>query len=448
MLRLLGAGMSREEAPAKAACLAELGESIHAFEGRSDGASSAYWVPGRIEFLGKHTDYAGGRSLLCATERGICLCASERPDRRLRMRDARTGEDVECSLDPDLVPPAGDWRAYPMTVARRIARDFRGDLRGADIIFASDLPPAAGLSSSSALIVATFLALADINHLTSRIEYRRSIHTIEELAGYLGAVESGQRFGALAEDLGVGTAGGSEDHTAILCARAGALVQYAFCPVRFERSITLPRDCCFVIATSGVRAEKTGGARERYNQAALAVQAILDCWRHESGRDDATLASALASSADAPDRLRGFVGKGRTGAFTAEDLVRRLEHFLTEDGEIIPATADALQRGSLDRAGVLVDRSQASAESLLGNQVPETTTLASTARALGAAAASSFGAGFGGSVWALVRANDAAIFQRRWLEAYASRCPEYADRVRAFSTRAGPAAIRLGVPEP
>ncbi len=30
----------------------------------------AWFVPGRIEFLGKHTDYAGGRSLLCAVAQG------------------------------------------------------------------------------------------------------------------------------------------------------------------------------------------------------------------------------------------------------------------------------------------------------------------------------------------------------------------------------------------
>ena len=39
---------------------------------------------------------------------------------------------------------------------------------------------------------------------------------------------------------------------------------------------------------------------------------------------------------------------------------------------------------------------------LLGNQVPETIALARAALAHGAFAACSFGAGFGGSVWALV----------------------------------------------
>ncbi|MDX1430536.1 MAG: galactokinase family protein, partial [Rhodothermales bacterium] len=41
----------------------------------ADGAAEAitFFVPGRIEVLGKHTDYAGGRSLTCATEHGFCV---------------------------------------------------------------------------------------------------------------------------------------------------------------------------------------------------------------------------------------------------------------------------------------------------------------------------------------------------------------------------------------
>ena len=45
--------------------------------------------------------------------------------------------------------------------------------------------------------------------------------------------------------------------------------------------------------------------------------------------------------------------------------------------------------------------------------MPETIALARAARSLGAFAACSFGAGFGGSVWALVE-GDAAGFAARW----------------------------------
>ena len=78
---------------------------------------------------------------------------------------------------------------------------------------------------------------------------------------------------------------------------------------------------------------------------------------------------------------------------------------------IVPGAADALAEGDLDRFGALVDRSQAGAEAALGNQVPETIHLQRSARRLGARAASAFGAGFGGSVWALVAATGAETFR-------------------------------------
>jgi len=406
------------------------------------------WVPGRIEFLGKHTDYAGGRSLICAVERGIAVVAAARDDRRIRITDAVSSEQIEIELSPTLPPADGSWANYAITVARRIARNFPGPLRGADIAFASDLPPAAGLSSSSALVVATFLAIADLNALGAHEEYRRSLPNADDLAGYLGAVESGAPFGSLAGDRGVGTFSGSQDHTAILCSRGGALVQYRFAPVQFERAVPLPYDHVFVIGASGVLAEKTGAALELYNRQARRVRALVDRWRVATGRNDATLAAVLASSPDAFARLNAIVrdpalAAAATDGFDATDLTTRAEQFATESLEIIPAAGDALERGDLVALGELVDRSQRGAELLLENQVPETRHLAQSARSLGAVAASAFGAGFGGSVWALVRRSDAARFMQCWQEAYELRFPEPASRSSFFVTAAGPAAMRL-----
>ena len=406
------------------------------------------WVPGRIEFLGKHTDYAGGRSLVCAVERGFAVVASPRDDRLVRLTDAVSGDHVEIELNPSIAPADGAWENYAITVVRRIARNFPGPLRGADIAFASDLPPAAGLSSSSALVVAVFLTLADLNALASRDEYRRAITSADDLAGYLGAVEGGAAFRSLAGDRGVGTFSGSQDHTAILCSRAGALVQYAFAPVHYERTVPLPADHVFVIGASGVLAEKTGSALELYNRQARRVYALLDRWRSATGRDDPTLGAVLATSDAALDQLRAIVRDPAvhtfsTDGFDVSDLMTRLDQFATESREIIPAAGDALERGDLVTLGELVDRSQRGAEQLLGNQVPETFHLVRSARALGAAAASAFGAGFGGSVWALVRRDEAEGFDRCWREAYEARFPEHVGRSTFFSTSAGPAAMRL-----
>jgi galactokinase len=121
------------------------------------------------------------------------------------------------------------------------------------------------------------------------------------------------------------------------------------------------------------------------------------------------------------------------------ELLDRVEQFQFES-EIVRAAGDALARGDLDRLGMLVDQSQANAELRLGNQVPETIALARGARELGAVAASAFGAGFGGAVYALVRASDAEDFRDRWAARYTSAFPSRRANAKFFITHAGPAA--------
>lgn len=394
-----------------------------------------YRVPGRIEFLGKHTDYAGGRSLICATDQGFSLTAVSRDEAVLRIMDESTGERAELPLRPDLPIPPGQWVAYPATVARRLARDL-GPLRvGVDLSFSSDLPRDAGLSSSSALVVGVALALADANALQKRPAWRE-LSTPEALAGYFGAVENGKAFGPFSADGGVGTMGGTQDHTAILSARPGMLSQYGFDPVRFERAVPFPAGHLLVVGVSGVVAAKTREALALYNARAEAARSLLETWRHRSGRADPTLFAALLSAPDAPARLTGFLAAdpGR------EPLLARLEQFAGECFEIIPAVADLLERGDLSGLGPLIDRSQHGAERGLGNQVPETIHLQRSARRLGAVAASAFGAGFGGSVWALVVEGDAERFQESWAADYAAAFPDRAGAARFLTTRPGPPA--------
>lgn len=440
--RLALAGMSESEVERKSRLFARASAAL------GKRVTLRLWVPGRIEFLGKHTDYAGGRSLVCAVERGFAVVATARDDRLVRVTDSASGEHVDVEVSPTVAPATGGWANYVITVVRRIARNFPGPLRGADVAFESDLPLAAGLSSSSALVVGTFLAMADLNALGAHEEYRRAIRNADDLAGYLGAVENGASFGPLAGDRGVGTFSGSQDQTAILNSRAGALVQYSFAPVRFERAVPLPADYVFVIGASGVLAEKTGAALDLYNRQARRVHVLLDRWRAATGRHDLTLGAVLESSGDALERLRAIVRdpavrSAQGNDFDVSDLITRLDQFAAESREIIPAAGDALERGDLEALGQLVDRSQRGAEMLLGNQVSETVHLARSARSLGAAAASAFGAGFGGSVWALVRRDAADDFARCWYESYAAEFPGPAERSTFFVTMAGPAAMRL-----
>ena len=309
---LIAAGMSPGQAARKEPLFANAERALAAMPDRVPGSAPSdgpvatpgapgtaaplhrYFVPGRVEFLGKHTDYAGGRSLVCAVEQGICFVGRARGDSLVRVVAAGSGAQAELALRPDLPVPRGDWSAYLATVARRLARDFPGAGTGLNLAFDGDLPPAAGLSSSSALVVGAFLALADANGLAGREDFQRALAAPEQVGDYLGAVENGRAYGAFPGDHGVGTQGGSQDQTTILCARPGMLTQCRWVPARLERSVAFPAGYCLVIGVSGVVAEKAGAAREAYNAASRASVELLALWRRETGRDDPTLGAAVA----------------------------------------------------------------------------------------------------------------------------------------------------------
>ncbi len=69
--RLIVAGMRENCARRPQLCFAQAATELSRRGVKSDDPVLGLWVPGRIEVLGKHTDYCGGQSLLAAAERGF-----------------------------------------------------------------------------------------------------------------------------------------------------------------------------------------------------------------------------------------------------------------------------------------------------------------------------------------------------------------------------------------
>jgi len=185
-----------------------------------------------------------------------------------------------------------------------------------------------------------------------------------------------------------------------------------------------------------VTATKTGNARGRYNRVADSTRALLRAWNAATERDDDTLAGALASASDAGARLARLAEQG-VEQFDGAYLGPRFAQFREEVEVIVPRAGDAMRDGDFAALGAFVDRSMAMAESALRNQVAETSFLARTAREHGAVAASAFGAGFGGAVWAMVRTSDADAFVETWRAEYLARFPHRADHALWLVTRPG-----------
>ncbi len=408
--------------------------------------SFSIFVPGRIEVLGKHTDYAGGRSLTCAIDRGFRATVQPRGDAVLRIVP-QDRAPVEMAISADLAPRPGHWSDYPRTVVRRMAANFSAPWVGAQVDFTSDLPPAAGLSSSSALVTLTWLALATCNRLAQREEYERAIRGREELADYLGCVEGGRPYGSLDGEPGVGTEGGSQDHVAILCARPGQLRQYRYRPVQFERAVTLAADLTFAVASSGVAAAKTGAARERFNRLSRATAEAAALYRRATGSRAPNLGAILAADPGAERDLLALLAAQPGERSSIRWQVERCAAFCEESEHIVPQAGEALAHGDLEAFGKWVRRSQQLAELLLRNQTAETIRLAAGARRLGAHAASAFGGGFGGSVWALIDSRRREEFLAAWRRDYLRRFPHHGSSACFFATGAAPpAAIHYNPP--
>lgn len=365
-----------------------------------------YHVPGRVELVGKHVDYGGGRSLTCAIDRRLQVHAVGLMDPLVRLRSSARPGEVVMPLGSAARAPDGHWGGYAAAVVRRLSRDFPGLRYGVELSIDSTLPESAGLSSSSALVVATALALIDTNGLRRHDDWRAAIADTVAEAEYCGAMESGTPFGPFAGDEGVGTRGGAQDPVAILCSREGHVGQFAYLPARHEGFVAWPVTHVLVIATSGVEAAKTANTRDAFNR----------------------LSSALRGD-----------GAATGSTVDAAGMARRAQ-FAEESEQIVPGVFEAIGARDWHRLGRLVDRSQHLAETVLGNQVPETILLQRLARDGGAVAASAFGAGFGGAVWAMVGKDQATEFEERWRAQYLGQFPQHATRCRTFTTTPSRAA--------
>ncbi len=114
------------------------------------GEIRSYFSPGRVNLIGEHTDYNGGRVFPCALSLGTYACARKRPDRKLRFASGNFPTIHELSLDNLHFEKDHDWANYPKGVFHFLEQAGK-KLGGMDLYFYGDLPNGAGLSSSASI---------------------------------------------------------------------------------------------------------------------------------------------------------------------------------------------------------------------------------------------------------------------------------------------------------
>jgi galactokinase len=343
-----------------------------AFREHYEGADPTHLVesPGRVNLIGEHTDYNGLPVLPMAIQRRMTLVFRPREHPIVRIATSQSGfEPRRFEISEEIEPyPSGDWGNYAKAAALTLARQA-GVSRGIDAMLESDIPVAAGLSSSSALVVASALALLEANDLA----FGRT-----ELAGWLAA---GERY--------VGTRGGGMDQAICLSARAGHAGRIDFEPLRVELH-PVPADWCFVVAHSLATAPKSGVARETYNRRTSECAEALAAVATHLGEDGRSASYPALLDRHEPNALYAVAEE------VLDPVLRRRFHHVVSEARRVELAVEAMAHADLSVFGVVMDASHRSLRDDYEVSTLELDNLVRIAEEAGAAGARLTGAGMGG----------------------------------------------------
>jgi galactokinase len=311
------------------------------------------WAPGRCTLVGEHVDYAGGNVLCIAVDLGIGVAV--RRSATARYLVTSDGLTVTRS-DPGPVGDVGDRVLAPVIALRR-----RGlSVPAVEVGSVATLPSGAGLSSSAALIVATTTAILRMTAATM---------TARDLAAVALSAER--------DVLGIPC--GPLDQRAVIDAPdAGALL--LDCTTGADVSVGWPwADAVLVGCDTGIHHDVAGAEyRRRREETELGLAALRVAGCQE----------LMASAIDA--------------AHLDPVVTRRLRHVMEESLRATQA-AGAMRRADLGALGRLMSASHRSLRDLHEVSTPQLDAVVSAAEAVpGCAGARMVGAGFGGTVAALV----------------------------------------------
>ena len=226
-------------------------------------------APGRLNAMGRHVDHQGGNCNLMTISFETMMFVAERADDTVTMRHVQPELFAEDSFRiGDLLAdlPWDDWETlvgseklakrhqsqgitwsdYIRAAILRLQKKYHDiPLQGMDLLVTGNIPMAAGLSSSSSLVVCTSEAVVRLNGLAT------AQNQLITLCG------ESEWF--------VGTHGGSADHAAVKLGERGTITKVRFFDFGVEGTVSFPPDYQMVVCDSGIKARKSSNAKDQFN---------------------------------------------------------------------------------------------------------------------------------------------------------------------------------------
>ena len=362
------------------------------------------FAPGRIEFIGNHTDYNGGLVMGAAVTEGITLAVRRRADSQLHF--ASEGMDlVQTDLDT-LSPLRGEhaWANYPLGVIQVLRESGMEMPVGCEIAVTSTLPSGAGMSSSAAFELSTAYALAALYGFES------------DKAGFA-------RIGRKAENEFVGMPCGILDQGVSAFGESNALVRID-CAEEVYRTEAMPEGTHFWIFDSNEKHALVDSAyADRHRECHEALALLQQHFPKAKTLSDLTCEQVKAQ-----------------GAKLGDLLTRRALHITGENARVRAVEA-ALKSGDLHAVGNALYASHASSRVNFENSTPALDCLVEALRQEAEVyGARLTGGGFGGAVMAFTSAKFDAKAAASVAALYQASCGREATVIH---TCAGEGARRL-----
>jgi galactokinase len=383
-------------------------------------------APGRVDLMGSHTDYHQGYVLPMALDKDTVVVAGKRRDKKIAL--ANTDDDfppVEFELEPEIPrSERGSWENYVKAAAQAFICAYGlNRIDGMDAVVAGrspySVPVAAGLSSSSALLIAAAVALVHVNEIAMEPKH---------FARFCGEAE-----------WYVGTRGGFMDHfTSILNRKDHAL--FLDCrPVKISgketfitKDIPLPKGYDIAICNTNVRKEKS--ASSEYNTRALecklGVELLKSHFPDAQYLRDIPTNTPLHTFLPAKITLDGLKDRLDQNMLTElfQDynvsfshelrIFQRCHHVISENARVLKG-CELLNSGDMEAFGeLMIESYQSIREDFEASCAELDQMIEIVLRVPGTIGARIAGAGWGGCAVVIVRTSESLAFQRKVAEEY------------------------------
>lgn len=398
-------------------------------------------APGRVNLIGEHTDYNGFPVLPISIPFAIKVAASLRTDKIVSIKNTRFDyHEKTFELSGDIPhSDTGDWSNYVKAAITTLASISGLNLSGMNALFHGDIPSSAGLSSSSALVVASALALLAVNH-----KEKDSLE-IAEMMAY------GEHY--------VGTQGGGMDQAICLLGKKGYAVRIDFFPLTYSY-VFFPENYSIIVAHSLVQAAKTKNAMLLYNRrpaecrlATAIINAhyqpepplkhlgdltdyklmgygsLSEFVEHTFKRESYSLSDITKITHESTVSLINKYLLTRSGIPMPPPpegfLIRQRAFHVLSEADRVDESRRALEQNDAVTFGKLMNESHQSCDENYNISTPELNVLVSIMRENGALGARLTGAGFGGCAIGLFRDDSVALameyIKKQYYEEYISR---------------------------